>query len=332
MTAADISSQSLDMAFQLATSNRFCPPDAVLFTAEPDQRLTTHIQNCPACRERLEMDLEPWKAVLKVMGRDALSGSEAAPEPGQIWTLNSALEGWNLEDQYVNTPFVLLLAAPDRDTVSAAQTYWDVSLLAGGDVDLGEAHGFAQPWNTRRLPVQSLSQCWGNIPPRILSQVLQASQKPPETPIPLHPVLQSFRRQETILLATIASRAEHAVIRQKDIESKPSGYALPTTTSAVQQHKTYGGPMDATISPKMYHAAESFSITPEKVHLDMPRIPENRYKTEVLNMEKLYPSARKTMDEAILASITEKDLIRHYTSKSVENVLSFLKPVRYYVK
>jgi hypothetical protein len=204
---------SMGLAVNLAASNRFCPPDTILFQTSRDAHLEQHIQNCPACQERLDMDLKPWKALLEIMGRDAPRGMDVPPEPGQLWTLDPALEGWDDADRYLNTPFVLLLEAPKNENVLAAQVYWDTSLLCADDVHLGQEMGFAQPWNTRQLPVPALFSCRGAAAPEDLSRTIRQSRSSGNTAQDLHPLLQSFRNQEQALLSTIGLRAEQAQVR-----------------------------------------------------------------------------------------------------------------------
>lgn len=210
MKYADPGSLSLEFALEQAAVNRFCPPDSFLLNPSPDTTLNKHIRDCPSCRERLEMDIKPWIQVIDFMKSDIPTGSESEPQPGQVWKLDHSLEGWDEAYRYLNSPFVVILEILSNDRVLVAQLYWDTSLALSGDVELGKAYGFAQPWNTKPLPVRSLFQCWGEIQSEQLKEIITIMHEGTPSIADSYPSIHAFRLQEQELLTTIAARAEKA--------------------------------------------------------------------------------------------------------------------------
>lgn len=146
------SDQSMQqIAFQLASQQRTCPGDDLLFDKSPCPELEAHLSVCPACQERknaLTTSFSVNQDTFKVLRSTFSLPNFGEPAPGQIWKMKRRVAGWGPGKRYFNPPLLLVL---DKESFhgeyKVAQTYSDDLLMSSDDVWLGEGIGFAQPWN-----------------------------------------------------------------------------------------------------------------------------------------------------------------------------------------
>ncbi len=219
------------LAWQSLYCLRACPPDAILFAADPGAECQAHMTLCPFCRERLEQR----------SARKALPLGTSLPElpkrpavsAGQIWSLEPYLAGWGPGDRYYNPPLVLILAVLDipHRVVQVAQLAPNETLLGVDDLVLEDAHGTAEAWNVYTVRIDDLHRCWGETNPRNVREVIRLSEL--DIPVP-DGIIRMFRDLETDVGAFFAMQSigkalsvEEAILEMDALRSSNPDWTFP---------------------------------------------------------------------------------------------------------
>lgn len=221
MTANEL--WELQLAWQRAWQMRGCPPDALLFTADPDDGLAEHLKRCPFCREQREVGMASAASLRDIASRLVQSIGiprceciRFLPAPGQIWSLRQDLSGWGPKGRYYNPPQVLVLDCP-RTAAGALRVaqLFDDSLLAGtGDVQV-DKDWLAESWNTYTLALDDLDCCLATIDVEVLESVRKSEQGPfPVVAEGSH--LSAFRRLELEVGAYFAMNAVARLMARRE--------------------------------------------------------------------------------------------------------------------
>lgn len=197
---------------------RTCPPMDVLVSGSPEA--ARHVEFCPTCRDASAGGIgkNAWAALAGKI-KDALPGPlKPGAEPGQVWSLTGGLDGWDEYGAYVNAPQVLILSV--RDGIRAVPCCPEERLAADSDVFLGDAFGFAEPWNRMVLPAGALRECWGNVG----REALEAALKPaPRSRGEKKPGWRdAFEALEVRIAQTIERRALALEIAPQPLENRTS--------------------------------------------------------------------------------------------------------------
>lgn len=168
----------IKLAWQVAYELRTCPDLETLRTQADDGNVTSHLAICPSCREKNALQPEERQALKTLRDRFLpLAGKGAHPgkSPGQVWTLDPALAGWDESHRFFRPPVVLLLERiPVGSGWSVSQLYSDKTLLREGDVELADRFGFAQGWNCYTIREEMLGCCLGGVTAGELARTIEA--------------------------------------------------------------------------------------------------------------------------------------------------------------
>jgi hypothetical protein len=140
-------------AWREALEARNCPPGPRLL----DDEAALHLTTCERCRERVrEEELVP-----AAYGSGFRKAREPEhPQPGEVWTLRSAQEGWKSDGRYVSSASVFILNIDGRSAEVALVS--EISMLAAeGDFDLPDPDwGFVEAWNAFTVRTSELETRW----------------------------------------------------------------------------------------------------------------------------------------------------------------------------
>jgi len=176
----------LQLAWQRAWQMRGCPPDALLYSIDPDHSLAEHLQRCPFCREQREAGAAAAGALQEIASRMAhlagvaqVGGTRLSPVPGQIWSMRRELSGWGPKGRYYNPPLVLVLDCPKAmpGALRVAQLFDDPLLAGAGDLRMTD-DWLVESWNTYTLAENDLDRCLTTIAAEALESVLKSEQGP----------------------------------------------------------------------------------------------------------------------------------------------------------
>ena len=193
-----------EMIRKLHQQQRFCPPTETLIQAEHSPECRRHISNCPECREYIGQD-QATRSAWQKLGEKILEcfGSEPsenpAPRTGQVWYLDTRLEGWDEQDRYCRAPMVVIIGSERscrRFTV--AQIYGEESLMGPQDVWLDDRFGFAESWNIYRVRPEDLDRYCGRVSERKIRKI-RAEAKDIHSFVTMNDYLPEFRVLETDL-------------------------------------------------------------------------------------------------------------------------------------
>ena len=194
---ADLSLQQLSL--QLASQQRSCPDDALLFSDHPSPDLKAHLKGCPHCRERRKSppaNPSALRDAFAILAGTFSKPSPVEPAPGEIWKLRHRITGWGPGNRYFNPPLVLLLqqeTTPGEYRVS--QIYSDDLLMGADDIPLGEGLGFAQPWNIYAVHRRDLERRLAFVGNEIVDACSPHRLLQPRD-IPSDPIVRYFREME----------------------------------------------------------------------------------------------------------------------------------------
>jgi|GEM_PF-4718086 len=190
-------------AWQSLYQMRTCPPLEVL--SDGSEEAARHLSVCASCRALLSdaRDNAAWNDLARELA-SALSPPHVPPvRPGQIWTLQKELEGWDAEGHYLRTPQVLVLST--ESGVQVVPVCSEASLADKGDVFLSEDAGFAESWNRFTIPLSSLRECLKTVEGVRLQETLgQSTQGFPEAATDLR---RAFEELEAQMAETLEKRA-----------------------------------------------------------------------------------------------------------------------------
>ena len=204
----------LKLAWQTAYEQRTCPPAAVLYADPPDTNLQKHLSFCDSCRESREMNQEEkvaWQELFGKMAQTTVRAEAEAKQPGQVWSLNKSLGGWQEDGRYFTPPAVLLLSRQDATAWKVAQLYSDKRLMGDGDAWLGDMFGFGEGWNAYTIRDNQLDAYMGAVTPEQLQQVTIAASVSHE-PAEEGSILSYFRNMEIETGAFVVVPTVEAVV------------------------------------------------------------------------------------------------------------------------
>ena len=217
------SALKLKLAWQEAYRLRSCPSDALLFADQPTAEVTRHVQFCPACqdiRNTAPSTRSAWQELSSRLcaGVTPHRATEVTPSEGQVWALREDLAHWGSDGNYYRPPRVLLLGS-DGNALTVAQTYYDTTLAADGDVVLAESSfGFAQAWNIYTIHRDMLCHCLGGVKREEVQEVLKEAGKS-RAEIDENSILYWFRTTEVMVGAEIAMSAVAQLLAEMEAAS-----------------------------------------------------------------------------------------------------------------
>ena len=188
-----------NLAWSKAWESRFCPPDSFIFGTKKSENREAHLSVCRICRDKIESKLD-----MRELKNFARHISDSLPKPikdrpklavGQIWSINKKLNGWGERSRYYKAPLVIVIEVAKDGTGKVAQICFDDAFMDEGDVKLGNANGFAEPWNLYRLKKKDLKDYWDSVPSTLVEKIRnEAANLRPF--IPRHTIIPEFRGME----------------------------------------------------------------------------------------------------------------------------------------
>jgi len=179
-------------ALRQARRYRTCPAPSMRRDPSHQHLIKKHLRICPFCSTPDMSDDAPWEQLSEQLARHfsnaGVSMAPSPPEPGQLRSIKSEYGGWQ-DGFYYHPPLVLILDSPDAntDSVQVAQTYFDISLAAPGDLilsseltALGEL--FIQCRNVYHVYTWQLDNLIDQLAPAIIESVFALKRNPNARP------------------------------------------------------------------------------------------------------------------------------------------------------
>ena len=172
----------IKQAWQEMYRERTCPGYKVLCSAHHAAEVAEHRKRCRYCAAETLEDLEPWKELGESVQDGLPKWTRPQPAVGQVWSLQSAMGGWDDMHRYINPPMVMVLGVyDDVDGVRVAQLFDMPELALGDDVELQGYPGYAEPWNTYALRIEDLEGCWGQVSGETVQRILALAEADDDT-------------------------------------------------------------------------------------------------------------------------------------------------------
>jgi hypothetical protein len=165
---------------------RLCPTYPVLKDPNHWGQVEHHIQHCPNCKKLYSDD--KYASMLQSVAKRVAENMPEQPTKitlniGQIWSLNSNLEGWDKEGNYVKAPLVLLVEQ-DSYYCRVVPLHSSFDFLCEQDVLISDAYENlnAEAWNSFAIHIRHLNRFYGEVQPQVMNMVFKAMKEDFEDP------------------------------------------------------------------------------------------------------------------------------------------------------